>query len=211
MAPAPRTPRRSDAVRNRIRVLDAAVAVFAEEGVAASTQTIADRAGVGVGTVFRHFPTKRDLLAAVLAHMFGELTRAAEDGLDAGDPGEAFFAVLDRIIEHSGTKKAVADALGGDAIDLHRRAFMGGFRDALSRLLAQAQDAGAVRTDVGIDEVTAVIIAASRAAEHAGTDAARRHRFVAVVFDGLRSSDAQRAGGASKPARRAPRTTQRRG
>jgi AcrR family transcriptional regulator len=180
-------PTRSDAVRNRTRVLDAAVAVFADEGVGASTETIAARAGVGIGTVFRHFPTKTALLGAVLAHMFDELKHAATAGLSAADPGSAFFSVLERILEHAATKKAVADALGGAAMDIHRRAFIGGVRDAMSNLLARAQAAKAVRRDIGFDEVMAVIVGASRAADHAGGNARLRQRSVAIILDGLRA------------------------
>jgi AcrR family transcriptional regulator len=180
-------PTRSDALRNRTRVIDAAVGVFSEEGVSASTETIAERAGVGVGTVFRHFPTKTDLLAAVLAHMFEELTRAANTGLASSDPGSAFFGVLTRIIDQAATKKAVSEALGGQANEVHRRAYIGGFREAMSNLLARAQAAKVVRRDVGIEEVMAVIVAAFRAADHAGSDAGLRRRSVAVIFDGLRA------------------------
>ena len=177
---------RSDAVRNRQRTLDAAAAVFAEQGVSASTETIAARAGVGVGTVFRHFPTKASLLSAVLAHMFDELIEAAGVALAAQDPGTAFFDLLQHIVEQAGTKRAIADVLGSAAKEMSQRVYLGGLRETIAELLARAQAAGAVRDDVGVDEVVAVIAAALRAAEHAVNNASLQRRVVGVVFDGLR-------------------------
>jgi AcrR family transcriptional regulator len=188
----PTTPTRSDALRNRTRVLDAALAVFAAEGVAASTETIAARAGVGVATVFRHFPTKAELLAAVLDHMFEELERMTTDALAAPDPGSAFFALVTRLVDQAATKRAVAEALGETAHAIKRRGHGDGFRVAMAKLLARAQEAGTVRRDVGRDEIVAVIAAASRAAEHAGSNARLRKRSVAIVLDGLRPAHASR-------------------
>lgn len=183
-------PTRSDAIRNRTRVLDAAVEVFAAEGVAASTETIATRAGVGAGTVFRHFPTKGNLLAAVLAHMFEELERVTTAALAAPDPGSAFFAVVERLVESAATKRAVADELGEAAHAIKRGGHLQGFRDAMAKLLARAQESGTVRKDVSRDEIVAVIAAASRAAEHAGKNARLRKRSVSIVLDGLRPAHA---------------------
>lgn len=178
---------RSDAVRNRARVLDAALAVFTAHGAGASTALVARRAGVGAGTVFRHFPTKDELLAAVLAHLCDPLAAAARAGLDAEDPGAAFFAVLERVIDQAATKKAIAGGIAGDALEVRRRGLARGFRDA------RAQRAAAVRRDVGIDEVMAVLVAVSRATEHAGRDVALRRRTLGVIFDGLRPRRARRA------------------
>ncbi len=186
----PTKPTRSDAIRNRTRVLDAALAVFAAEGVAASTETIAARAGVGAGTVFRHFPTKADLLAAVLAHMFDEFERVTTAALAAPDPGAAFFAVVERLVEQTTTKRAVAEALGEAAHAVKRGGHVEGFRAAMAKLLARAQESGTVRKDVGRDEIIAIIAAASRAAEHAGDNARLRKRSVAIVLDGLRPAHA---------------------
>jgi AcrR family transcriptional regulator len=180
-------PSRSDAVRNRARVVEAAVAVFTDEGTAASTERIAARAHVGIGTVFRHFPTKTALLEAALVYMFEELTRSTTAAVSAADPGAAFFDVLGRIIDGAATKRGIADALGGAAADIHRRSLAGGFRDALSSLLASAQATTTVRPDVGVDEVIALIVAAAHAAEHAGTNNRLRDRSVALIFDGLRT------------------------
>ena len=186
MARPPPPKLRADAQRNRARVVDAAVEVFAAQGVAASTEAIAERAGVGIATVFRHFPTKADLLVAVLTRHFAELTEAARAAASADDPGAAFYDVMRHIVEGAASKKALADALGGAAQEIHRSAYVGQFRPAMTALIERAQRAKAVRKDVGTDEVMAIIVAATRAAEHAGSNAALRKRSVAIVFDGLR-------------------------
>lgn len=186
MTRPPPPKKRADAERNRARVVEAAVAVFAAEGVAASTETIAKRAEVGIATVFRHFPTKADLLVAVLSHHFDELTASAEAALQARDPGAALYDLLHHIVDGAESKKAIADGLGGLAPELHRRKYLGGFRQAMTALIERAQALGAVRDDIGTEEVMAVIVAASRAAEHAGSNASLRRRTVSVIFDGLR-------------------------
>lgn len=181
----PGRPLRRDALRNRALVLDAAIAVIAERGTGASTEDIAARAGVGVGTVFRHFPTKELLLEAVLERMFEELVARVRAALDQPDAGKALWDVLGFVIERSAAKKAVAEGLTGAGVDLRRRGWAGGFRDALAELLARAQRAKAVRRDIGITELMAVIVAASRAAEHVGEAHALREHTIRVILDGL--------------------------
>jgi len=175
---------RRDAVENRARVLDAAIEVFGEHGVGASTDVIAVRAQVGAGTVFRHFPTKQVLLEAVFERMLGKLADHARTHAAARDAGAAFFDVLEHMIVNSTTKKAIADSLAGGGIDLRRRAWAGGLREAITALLVRAQAAGAVRDDIGIDEVMAVLVATSRAVEV--SDRGLRERTIAVLLDGLR-------------------------
>lgn len=180
----PRRPLRRDALRNRALVLDAAIAVIAEHGTGASTEDIAARAGVGVGTVFRHFPTKDLLLEAVLERMFEELVARVRAALDQPDPGTALWEVLAFVVERSAAKKAVAEGLAG--VDLRRRAAASGFREALGELLARAQRAKAVRHDIGIAELLTVIVAASVAAERLGGASAQREHVIRVILDGLR-------------------------
>src|ERR1700733_14696865 len=108
---------RADARTNRIKVLDAAEEVFGQGGESASTEEVARRAGVGIATVFRHFPTKAALLQAVLARRFERLRAQAEARLDAPDPGAAFFDFFRHLVADAATKIAIGDALldaGGD-------------------------------------------------------------------------------------------------
>ena len=185
----PSPPLRADAARNRGLVLDAAAAVFADGGPDASTEEIARRAGVGVGTVFRHFPTKETLLGAVLEQMFEGLAEVARRGLDARDVERGFFLTLHRLVDGAAAKMAVADALSRAGVPLRYSSWAEPLRAALADLLAQAHAAGAVRDDVGVAELMAVLIAASRAAQFAAKDRGLRKRVVSMVLDGLRRAD----------------------
>jgi AcrR family transcriptional regulator len=180
-------PRRADARRNRALLLEAAGAVFAARGVAASTEEVARAAGVGVGTLFRHFPTKEALLEAVYRVRMRRMADELRDLVTADDPGSALFGFLADAVAHSATKIAVADALAAAGIDARTALAEEGqeLTGALAQLLVRAQEAGAVRPDVGLPELVALLVGASRAAEHAGTDAVRT-RIIGVILDGLR-------------------------
>jgi AcrR family transcriptional regulator len=171
-------------------VLDAAAAVFAEGGADASTEEIARRAGVGVGTVFRHFPTKETLLGAVLEQMFDGLAEIARQGLAASDVELGFFVTLHRLVDGAAAKMAVADALSRAGAPLRYSSWAEPLRAALADLLSRAHAASAVRDDVGVAELMAVLIAASRAAQFAGKDRGLRKRVVTIVLDGLRRATA---------------------
>ncbi len=181
-------PMRADARRNRARLLDVAEEVFAAEGLAASTETIARRAGVGTGTLFRHFPTKDALLSAIVLARVQRLAAAADDHLANDDPA-AFTAFFAHMAEEIATKKAFTDLLAEDSReaaiadpDLVRH-----LRQTIGLLLARAQDAGAVRDDVQLPEIMALIVGAAHAVEHAGPDHDRRERILAIILDGLRA------------------------
>src|ERR1700680_1105959 len=98
-APDAARPLRADAQRNRARLLDVAEVVFASKGIAASTEEIAREAGVGIGTVFRHFPTKEALLEAVFVRRLEQLAAHADALADAYDPGAAFFTFFSHVVE----------------------------------------------------------------------------------------------------------------
>ena len=183
-------PLRADARRNQARILDAAEAVFAAKGTAASTEEIARQAGVGIGTVFRHFPTKDALLEAVF---FGRLRRLADevDALAAAeDPGAALFSFFTRVVDQAATKLAFVDALAAAGVELiqHATASPVGqdLLGAIGALLTRAQRAGTVRDDIGVAELIALLVGTSRAVEHARFDPGVQARTLAVVFDGLR-------------------------
>ncbi len=181
---------RADARRNRERVLAAADAVFAARGVNASTEEIAREAGVGIGTVFRHFPTKELLLEAVIIsrlEAFAGEARVLADDAEA-DAGEAFFPLFARAADQSAAKFAATAALNDDGIAILAAAApaLAEVRAALDALLIRAQAAGAVRRDVGVDEVIALLVGATRAAEYTGWNRALLERTVAIFRDGLR-------------------------
>ena len=186
-------PLRADARRNRARILEVAEAVFAAKGTAASTEEVAREAGVGIGTVFRHFPTKEALLEAILVGRLRRLTEEAEALSAAEDPGAAFFAFFTRVVEQSATKNAFADALAEAGVDVKHTASQVGqeLLRAIDTLLTRAQRAGAVREDVRVTELMALLVGTSRAMEHAGWDADVQARTLRVVFDGLRPASSR--------------------
>jgi AcrR family transcriptional regulator len=182
-------PLRADALRNRAKVLEAAETVFDARGTGASTEEVARQAGVGIGTVFRHFPTKEALLEAVYVDRLRKLAGEAEALASAGDPGEAFFAFFSRVVGHAATKNAFSAALMEAGVDVREATAETGqdLKRALAALLTRAQETGAVRRDVGLPEVMTLLVGASQAAEHVGGDQNVRDRALTVVFDGLRA------------------------
>jgi AcrR family transcriptional regulator len=179
---------RADARRNRARVLEAAEAAFASKGTSASTEEIARDAGVGIGTVFRHFPTKEALLEAVVVGRLERLAAEAASLATAEDPGSAFFSFFASAVDRSATKIALADALAAAGVDVERAAAEVGreLRRTMGVLLGRAQAVGAVREDATVADVIALLVGASRAAEHAGWDRGVQTRTVAIMLDGLR-------------------------
>ncbi len=175
---------RADARRNREKILDAAEEVFGVQGTSASTEDVARTAGVGIGTVFRHFPTKEALLEEIYVARLRRLIDEADRLADAPDPGAAFFGFFTRLVEGSATKNAYAQALAEAGIDVKETGRE--LLRSLGGLLARAQRAGAVRPDVGAPELVALLIGANRAAEHTGGDVAVRDRTIAIMIDGLR-------------------------
>jgi AcrR family transcriptional regulator len=199
--PAGGRAQRADARANRGRILDVAEEVFGKGGESASTDEVARLAGVGIGTVFRHFPTKAALLEAVLAREFDRLREQAEALLDATDPGEAFLGLFRHLAARAPAKIAITEALldagghrGGDG-DAARAS--DGLRRAIGALLRRAQQAGAVRDDVELPEVYALLAGISRATARAHLDEEARARLLAVVLDGLAHS----RGSADRPGR----------
>ena len=139
------TPRvlRADAERNLRRVLDAALEVFAEHGIDAPVTLIAERAGVGVATIFRRFPTKDDLLAALLAHRGEQLVAAADAALEREDPEAAFRELAELITATQIADRGFCDAIGTELFareDLQK--LFDGVRSRLVELLARAQASG---------------------------------------------------------------------
>ena len=185
--PAGGRARRADAQANRDRILDVAEEVFGRGGESASTEEVARLAGVGIGTVFRHFPTKAALLEAVLAREFGRLREYAEALLDAPDPGPAFLGFFGHLVARAPAKIAITEALldaGGNRDGAATRA-ADGLRSAVGALLLNAQQAGAVRGDVELPEVYALLAATARATARARLDEQAKTRLLAIVFDGL--------------------------
>jgi AcrR family transcriptional regulator len=175
----PDRPLRADAARNREKVLRAAREVFAESGYGVPLDEIAARAGVGPGTVYRHFPAKEALFEAVVAARLEDLVADARARAGADDAGTAFFGFLARIAEESAAKRDLPDAIS----------IAGSLRDdlntALDLLLRRAQQAGAVRAEVRTSDLI-VLLKGMFASLAGSTDPALRQLVFAVLADGLR-------------------------
>jgi AcrR family transcriptional regulator len=188
---APAAGLRVDAQRNRAHVLAIARDVFATEGLAVPIDDIARRAGVGIGTVYRHFPTKEALFVAILQDRMARATADAKAALEAADAGAAFFTFLDRLWRDSGSKKDMMAALGGASADL-RNSVIGPvdeLKRAVGGLLRRAQTAGDVRAGVDVADVFALMGATfAAAARERGAQA----RMFAIVVDGLRAPRVRR-------------------
>ncbi len=179
---------RADARRNRGRLLVAAEEVFAERGVAVPVDEVAERAGVGVGTLYRHFPTKEALIAAVVATRLEQLCEQSRAAKDDPDPGAALFAFADRLGSQVAVKHDLADALAEAGIDV--KAQMADVMDEMTAnvesLIVRAQADGAIRKDVAAKELFGLVVATCTASKTQGLDDAGRRRLIEVVFDGLR-------------------------
>jgi AcrR family transcriptional regulator len=184
---------RSDARRNRTRILEVAEQVFADKGPQASTEEVAVAAGVGIGTVFRHFPTKAALLEGVVLSKIRRLIDEAEALSTSEDPNAALFAFFSRMVAGSPSKRAFSDALAEAGVDLKSATaeLKQELGRAIGKLLSNAQRAGTVRKDVGVPELMALMSGAFHAAEH-GTDCSETAcRVLDIIFDGLRAEGAK--------------------
>jgi AcrR family transcriptional regulator len=177
-------PLRADAKRNRERIIDAARQVFAEQGADAQVDDIARAAGVGVGTVYRHFPHKEALLGELVAAKFRAFAENAERALEVEDPWEAFAGLLranaemcarDLGVQHALAREPAAWRLAAD--ELAR------LRELSGRLIDRAQRAGALRGDFAVEEIPMLMCGLSSTMGIAGYDW-RRH--LEILLDGLR-------------------------
>ncbi len=182
-------PMRADAQRNYVKLLSAASDAFLESGADdVSLEEIARRAGVGIGTLYRHFPTRQALLEAVYRDQVEALRARADELLDSGSPGEAFAAWLRALVGFSSTKRSLTSAmvatLGKDSELLSTCSKL--IRDSAASLLARAQQAGAVRTDVDSTDLIRLVHGVSMVTEYAPGDPGQADRMLTLILDGLR-------------------------
>jgi AcrR family transcriptional regulator len=186
---------RADARRNRLTILAAAEAAFAEEGAGVPVDEVARRAGVGAGTLYRHFPTKEALFEAVIVHHMERLRDEARALADSDDPGSALFEFLALLAREGSAKRNLVDALSGAGINIKDAAAdtKAELEEAAGRLLTRAQEAGQVRADVTLADLVGLVMGACSAGEGAGTPTdCSSARMIAVVCDGLRADAAPR-------------------
>jgi AcrR family transcriptional regulator len=175
---------RADARANRDRILSAAEQVFADAGAAASTEAVARRAGVGIGTVFRHFPTKQELIEATVVRHFEQLTAHAHDLAARDDAEAALRELIETMVGGAATKILLIGLLSDPTTDPVVRASRE-LRSAVRALLRRAQQAGAVRSDVSVDDLYLLVRGLALAGAQGSTKASTRRKALDVVLAGL--------------------------
>jgi AcrR family transcriptional regulator len=184
--PAPR-PLRADARRNRDKLIEAAVRAFTASGREASLDAIAKDAGVGIGTLYRHFPTREELVEAAYRNELGRLCEGVGELLATQPPDRALRIWMDRFVDYMTTKREMADALRA-VIDSGRNPFAQS-RDrlvaAVTELLEAGAAAGTIRSDVG---ATDVFFSVSGVTLASGEPSQREQagRMLDLLMDGLR-------------------------
>jgi AcrR family transcriptional regulator len=184
LAEAP--PMRADARRSHERLLTAAAEAFTEKGAEAPLEDIAKRAGVGIGTLYRHFPSRLDLQEAVYRTQVSVVCAQGDDLIDGPSPEDAFGSWLRALASYLVTKRGLASALiaakGKDSEVISQCSTI--MRDTISRLLQRAQEAGAVRADLTSTDVMMVVHGVVVATERAPDQA---DRMLSLMLDGLRA------------------------
>ena len=177
---------RVDAQRNIDALLQSALKVFATSGVDAPVREIAEKAGVGIGTLYRHFPHRADLVAAVFRHEIDACADAAPILASKHDPGEALARWMQRYAAFIATKRGLATALhsGNPAFEPLPAYFQARLLPAFRTLLDAAVAAGEVRPDVDAEDLLMAVANLCRQAPEEAPDRARR--MVALLIDGLR-------------------------
>lgn len=196
---------RADAIRNRERVLEAAKAVFSQGGPEASLETVAKRAGVGIGTLYRHFPTREALYEAVYRHEVEQLVELARELEAETAPVEALRRWLQAGVEFMATKKGMAAALAMAAQgspDLVAYS-LDRLTRAVGELLQRAAAAGEIRVDIGPEDLLRTLVGMCYAHDRRGWQA-NVLRLVDVFIDGLRRRPDKRHDRQTRDAAREP-------
>jgi AcrR family transcriptional regulator len=180
-------PLRRDAERNRLRILEAAREAFAEEGLGITLDEIARRAGVGVGTVYRRFPDKQQLIEALFEERVDEVAGLAEEALAGDDPWEAFVTFLRRATSLHAADRGLKEVVLGGAVGQRRiaraRARM---VPLVTELVRRAQEQGALRQDLAVTDVPLIqFMIASMAERTRDVKPEAWRRYLEIVIDGL--------------------------
>ncbi|MEV4322513.1 helix-turn-helix domain-containing protein [Microbispora rosea] len=184
----PRRTRRADASRNATLLLAAARELVAESGPEVALDEVARRAGVGNATLYRHFPTRADLLVAVYADEVAELCRRGTEPPAGLSPADTLFSWLDAFVVHVATKRPLALAATEGSTGRRSALFdqwHTSIRATASDLLRRAQDAGAVRPGLTVTD----LLALAGGAALTGTDVAHARRLTALLRCGLETGD----------------------
>lgn len=209
-APEPERVLRADARRNREAVLAAAKKLFAEQGLDAQMPDIAGAAKVGVGTVYRHFPTKDDLIEALVAERFERIAERGRGALDEAkeDPWSAFCDYMRFSVELQSNDRALSQVMSSrpDLMEAHAQG--SGTLELSKKLLVLAQKSGELRKDAEVEDIPMIICGLGHvtSAAMAGKMAPGMswERFLAIVLDGLRAPGSKKLPARARPSQTAP-------
>jgi AcrR family transcriptional regulator len=179
---------RADARRSRAKLIEAATIAFAENGADAPLEDIARRAGVGIGTLYRHFPTRTDLQAGVFRSQVDAVCTTADELIGTVSPEQAFAgsvrAIAGYLVTKRGLARALIDSLGRDSELISVCSLR--MRETVDRLLGYAQGAGVLRPDISAKDVLRLVHGIVMACEQSPGDT---DRLLDVMLDGLRAQD----------------------
>lgn len=177
-------PLRADAQRNRAALLAAADKAFASQGTAASLEEIAQLAGVGIGTLYRHFPTRQDLVSSLIHDRALEMIQLGAEQLEVDDPFTGLSTFLEAMVKHAAVYRGLAESMieatceGGALSDTCRQQ-----QDAAALLLERAKSAKQVRPEVSTDDVLDLASSIAWVTERRGRDSGH---LLAIALDGIR-------------------------
>jgi AcrR family transcriptional regulator len=183
---------RVDAARNRGRIVEAAQAAFAERGLDVPLEDVAERAGVGIATLYRRFPTREDLIGACFERRLAEYAQAAEEALEAPDGWTGFCTYVERVCQMQATDRGLKDVLtrtfpNADALEAHRTR---GF-ELFLRLIERAKAEGRLRADFVPEDLVLLLMGNAGVVAGAGNAAPDAwRRYVGLMLDGLRTEGA---------------------
>jgi AcrR family transcriptional regulator len=179
---------RADARRNRDAVLVAAKKLFADEGLDAQMPDVARAANVGVGTVYRHFATKDDLIAALVAERFERLSEKAREGLHTPDPWDGFAAFIRFAARIQADDRGLCEVMGSRPEVMNAAAHAAGLPELSDRLVKRAQRSGQLRRDLTWEDIPMIACGLGRVTQGGpGPATGRWPRLVEIILDGLRA------------------------
>jgi AcrR family transcriptional regulator len=179
---------RADARRNREAVLAAAKKLFADQGLDAQMPDVAKAAKVGVGTVYRHFPTKEDLIAALAAERFERLAEKARDGIAAEDPWTGLCNFIRFSAQLQADDRGLCEVMGSRPEVMEAAAYAVGLDQLCNQLVKRAQRSGDLRKDLDWQDIPMIACSLGRITPaEQGPATGRWPRMVEIVIDGLRA------------------------
>jgi AcrR family transcriptional regulator len=182
---------RSDARRNRERLVASARELFADKGVDVSVEEITHHAGLGMGTLYRHFPTKEELIDAVLEDAFAEIVVAAEQAAAADDAWAGFTGFLEEALELHAANRGLKNALATRGHGVRREAMRARIRPLVRRMIERAQEQGTLRRDFAAEDMPLLFWTTDRVIEETAAEAPDYwRRYLGLLLDGLRAGAA---------------------